>query len=297
MRVSLRFARTLPLLLASLLVSIPASAAQVLETVRDQVLILREPDESALPAETADQGEIYQGSDRSYRGFFKVVLKKKDPAGSQSGPQFGWIPVDSVRSADPAKVAALSKPVSGIQRSLFSAEFGFTLSSYAPTAIQTALGLESSRVLGAGFSLAGAYRATRRLSLVLQGSTFGIGESGTPIVNFTFSGKQLAGFLEYDVYSDELYAVTLGLGGGWMTAQFQSLMSSGATYSQPSFSAGFWNPRIGIRRSFTGVWSPVSVVLRVSRQFVTETQQPFYNPAPSLDLSSLQFQTAAIYAF
>ena len=268
-------------------------AAQVLETVRDQVLILSEPDETALPAETADRGEIYQGSDRSYRGFYKVVLKKKEP-GEQGVPQFGWIPVDSVRSADPAHVAALSRTTPAIERSRFSAELGVIIASYAPTELQSALGLSAARVTGTGFSFAGAYRPTPRFSLVLQDSTFGIPVTGTSIVNFSWSGNQIAGFLEYDVYRAEEIGVTLGLGGGWLTGHFQAQLSSGAQYVQPSVSAGFWNPRISFRWSFQGPWS---AVLRLSRQLVAETPQDFHSPSAALNLSSTQLQVAVGYAF
>ena len=58
-----------------------ALAAQTLEVTSEEVLIFSQADLQSDPLETASKGDLYRASDRSYRGFYKVELRKHDELG------------------------------------------------------------------------------------------------------------------------------------------------------------------------------------------------------------------------
>lgn len=264
-------------------------AAQSLEVIADQVLIMSAAEPESDPIETAQRGDIYRGSDRTYRGFYKVSLKKNEET-----VRFGWIPENTVRVADPAAAAAAFKGKTPVEQSKFSVEALMAVSSYSPTDLQEALGAPVTSVVGTGFGVGVSLRIASDWRIAFQANTFGIPTAASGDLSYRFSGNQLGAFIQYDLFRISDFGMSAELGGGAVFGSLEGTTASAEEFFSPSVLAGFWNPRVGFRWNIHGPWT---AHLRASRVLVTELKQTVLEPAVFLDLSSWQGQMALSFGF
>lgn len=277
------------LLVVSVLPLSEAWSAQLLEVAVDDAVVLAEPKEEAVVLESPARGELYQASDRSYQGFFKVLLK----SGTEE-TRHGWILEDWVRSAPQDVATATQKGVRPLELALLSLELGYSLSTYQPVGLQEALGIPEASSLGGGFTAGLSIRLGERWRWMLQGATFRVGPQGTAAANFSISGTEFSSFVDFDVLQAGSLAASIALGGGLRMGSIQTVSLDDGTLVNNTYRPGFWHPRAGVRWNFSGRWS---AHLRGGRLFAAESRHPLAAGAAFVNTSGWIFQLALSHAF